>query len=82
MGNIRAHQQTMIGLFAGGLVFAGLLTLSRGLLMHKIFFSGSAGSFIPAVGELPGGVFGFVFGIVALIFVSVGFVGYRRGTGG
>ncbi len=77
-GNIRAHKQTMIGLFAGGLVFAGLLTLSRGLLMHKIFFAGGVGSSIPSPMEWPGGVYGFIFSIFAFIFISAGFIGYQR----
>lgn len=80
MGNIRAHKQTMIGLFAGGLVVAGLLTLSRGLLMHKIFLASEAGSYVPAPVEWPGGVFGFVFSIFVIVFVLAGLVGYRRNT--
>lgn len=36
-GNIRAHQQTMIGLFAG-LVIAGAFTLAPGRLLHQVTF--------------------------------------------
>lgn len=37
-GNIKRHQSIIKGLFYGGLVGAGLLTLIPGRIMHRIFF--------------------------------------------
>lgn len=39
-GNIGAHKRSMIGLFAGALVIAGLFTLVPGRLMHAVLFGG------------------------------------------
>jgi len=37
-GNIRGHRNAMIGLYVGGLLIAGSLTLLPGRLMHRLFF--------------------------------------------
>ena len=39
-GNIRAHKGSMIGLFAGALVIAGIFTLVPGRIMHAVVFGG------------------------------------------
>ena len=39
-GNIRRHRRTMLGLFFGGLVVAGILTLLPGRMMHAMLFGG------------------------------------------
>lgn len=39
-GNIRAHKRSMIGLFAGALVIAGIFTLVPGRIMHAVVFGG------------------------------------------
>ena len=36
--NITGHSKTMIGLFAGGLVIAGIFTLVPGRIMHAVVF--------------------------------------------
>lgn len=38
--NVRGHKLTMIGLFGGALVIAGLFTLVPGRLMHRVIFGG------------------------------------------
>jgi uncharacterized membrane protein len=37
---IRQHRRTMIGIYVGGLVAAGLFTLIPGRLMHAVLFGG------------------------------------------
>ncbi len=37
-GNIKAHRASMMGLYFGGLVIAGLLTFIPGRIMFRIFF--------------------------------------------
>lgn len=37
-GDVQAHRRTMTGLFMGGLVIAGVLTLLPGRLMWRVFF--------------------------------------------
>lgn len=37
---VRGHRLTMIGLFAGALVIAGLFTFVPGRIMHKVVFGG------------------------------------------
>jgi uncharacterized membrane protein len=39
-GNIRAHKRSMIGLFAGALIIAGVFTFVPGRLMHAVLFGG------------------------------------------
>lgn len=36
--NIRRHRMTMIGIFTGGLVIAGLFTFLPGRIMHAVIF--------------------------------------------
>ncbi|MEH2513258.1 putative membrane protein [Nitrobacteraceae bacterium AZCC 1564] len=36
--NVRGHQITMISIFAGALVIAGIFTLLPGRIMHKVVF--------------------------------------------
>jgi uncharacterized membrane protein len=36
--NIRAHRQSMLGVYIGGLLIAGSLTLLPGRIMHTVFF--------------------------------------------
>jgi uncharacterized membrane protein len=36
--HVRRHRRTMIGIFAGGLVIAGLFTLLPGRIMHAVIF--------------------------------------------
>jgi uncharacterized membrane protein len=36
--NIPAHKRAMLGLYIGGLLFAGALTFAPGRLMHRLFF--------------------------------------------
>ncbi|HVZ53786.1 MAG TPA: DUF2306 domain-containing protein [Pseudolabrys sp.] len=36
--NVRAHRATMIGIYVGGLVIAGLFTLVPGRIMHAVVF--------------------------------------------
>ena len=38
--NVRGHKLTMLGLFAGALVIAGLFTLAPGRIMHRVVFGG------------------------------------------
>jgi uncharacterized membrane protein len=38
--SVQAHRWTMIGLFAGALVIAGLFTLVPGRIMYKVIFGG------------------------------------------
>ncbi len=38
--NVRRHRLTMLGLFAGALVIAGLFTFVPGRLMHQVVFGG------------------------------------------
>jgi uncharacterized membrane protein len=37
-GNIRAHKRSMIGLFAGALIIAGIFTFVPGRIMHAALF--------------------------------------------
>jgi uncharacterized membrane protein len=37
---VRGHKLTMVGLFAGALVIAGLFTFVPGRLMHQVVFGG------------------------------------------
>jgi uncharacterized membrane protein len=37
---VRGHKLTMLGLFAGALVIAGIFTLVPGRIMHKVLFGG------------------------------------------
>jgi uncharacterized membrane protein len=39
-GNISGHKKSMIGLFAGALIIAGVFTLVPGRLMHAVLFGG------------------------------------------
>lgn len=39
-GNIRAHKRSMIGLFAGALIIAGIFTFVPGRIMHTVLFGG------------------------------------------
>lgn len=39
-GNIRAHKRSMIGLFAGALIIAGVFTFVPGRIMHAVLFGG------------------------------------------
>jgi uncharacterized membrane protein len=39
-GNIRAHKRSMIGLFAGALIIAGVFTFVPGRVMHTVLFGG------------------------------------------
>lgn len=39
-GHIKSHRKTMMGLFFGGLVIAGLFTLMPGRLLHQVVFGG------------------------------------------
>lgn len=39
-GNIGAHKRSMIGLFAGALVIAGIFTFVPGRIMHAVLFGG------------------------------------------
>jgi uncharacterized membrane protein len=36
--NIRAHRRSMLGVYIGGLLIAGSLTLLPGRIMHAVFF--------------------------------------------
>jgi len=36
--NIRAHRRSMLGVYIGGLLIAGSLTLLPGRIMHSVFF--------------------------------------------
>ncbi|HYS46830.1 MAG TPA: DUF2306 domain-containing protein [Rhizomicrobium sp.] len=36
--NIRAHRKSMLGVYIGGLLIAGSLTLLPGRIMHSVFF--------------------------------------------
>lgn len=38
--NVRRHKLTMLGLFGGALVIAGLFTFMPGRLMHQVVFGG------------------------------------------
>ena len=38
--NVRGHRKTMLGLFAGALVIAGLFTFMPGRIMYKVLFGG------------------------------------------
>jgi uncharacterized membrane protein len=37
-GNIAGHRRAMLGLYIGGLLIAGALTLLPGRLLHRVFF--------------------------------------------
>src|SRR6202035_1576684 len=37
-GNIKGHRSAMLGLYVGGLLIAGGLTLLPGRLLHNVFF--------------------------------------------
>lgn len=70
-GDVQAHRFTMIGLFVGGLLVAGALTFARDLLMHRIFFPGNSGAFIPSPAEWPGGPVVFALSSAAMVFAGV-----------
>lgn len=36
--NVRGHRRTMIGIFVGGLIVAGLSTLAPGRIIHSVVF--------------------------------------------
>jgi uncharacterized membrane protein len=38
--NVRRHKYTMLGLFAGALLVAGIFTLAPGRIMHRVLFGG------------------------------------------
>lgn len=38
--NVRGHKLTMLGLFAGALVIAGIFTLAPGRIMYQVVFGG------------------------------------------
>ena len=38
--NVRGHKFTMLGLFAGALVIAGIFTFAPGRIMHRVVFGG------------------------------------------
>jgi uncharacterized membrane protein len=38
--NIRGHKRSMIGLFAGALIIAGIFTFVPGRIMHAVLFGG------------------------------------------
>lgn len=38
--NVRAHKWTMVGIFTGALVIAGLFTFVPGRIMHAVLFGG------------------------------------------
>jgi uncharacterized membrane protein len=38
--NVRGHKLTMLGLFAGALIIAGIFTLAPGRIMHRVVFGG------------------------------------------
>jgi uncharacterized membrane protein len=38
--NVRSHKQTMLGLFAGALVVAGIFTFMPGRIMYRVVFGG------------------------------------------
>jgi uncharacterized membrane protein len=38
--NVRAHKSTMIGIFSGALVIAGLFTLAPGRIIYTVVFGG------------------------------------------
>ena len=37
-GNVKGHRNAMLGLYIGGLLIAGSLTLLPGRLLHRVFF--------------------------------------------
>ncbi len=74
-GNIRAHKLSLIGLFLGGVVGAGLLTMSRGLLMSRILFP-DGNSPVPSPADLPGGPIGIAIGMAVTITAAVFFFGW------
>lgn len=37
---VRGHKLTMLGLFSGALIIAGLFTLAPGRIMHRVVFGG------------------------------------------
>jgi uncharacterized membrane protein len=37
---VRGHKLTMLGMFAGALVIAGLFTMAPGRIMHRVVFGG------------------------------------------
>ena len=39
-GNISAHKRSMMGLFAGALIIAGIFTFVPGRIMHAVLFGG------------------------------------------
>jgi uncharacterized membrane protein len=39
-GNISAHKRSMIGIFAGALIIAGIFTFVPGRIMHAVLFGG------------------------------------------
>lgn len=74
IGRIVEHKRIMVGLFSGGLILAGLLTLGRDLLMHRIFFA-DGGGFLPSPQDLPGGTVMFALVGAAIIYVITFFWG-------
>jgi len=81
-GNIRAHEFSMLGMFLGGLVFAGALTFSRGLLMSKIFLTPNIAARLPSPTELPGGGVGTAFIGFFAVLIVVFMLNYFRSKGG
>lgn len=80
-GNVAGHEMTLKGIYMGGIVFAGMLTFSKGLVMHRIVFGESGGQFMPAPGELPGGLIVFALVGAIAIFVVLFLSGTRRPFG-
>jgi uncharacterized membrane protein len=37
---IRGHKLTMLGMFSGALIIAGIFTLVPGRIMHRVLFGG------------------------------------------
>jgi len=37
-GDVKGHRWAMLGLYFGGLIFAGALAFIQGRLMHRVFF--------------------------------------------
>ena len=69
--NIRAHELTMKGLFAGGVIVAGGLTFGRDLLMNKMFLSPATGAAAPSLNAVPGGPATIALGSAFAIFLAV-----------
>ncbi len=76
-GNVQEHEYTMKGLFVGGLLVAGSLSLVSGRLMNEILFSQSSTNWLPSVFDLPGGIVGTTMGAVVAVFVLMFFLAIR-----